>query len=75
MPMRTFRHRCRSSATGTWLLALTLVLLALPIGRAGAQEDAASELEELFGLTKEPTEGAPAEGVPAEGVPAEGVPA
>jgi len=74
MPMRTFRYRCRSSATGTWLLALTLVLLALPIGRAGAQEDAASQLEELFGLTKEPTEGAPAEGVPAEGVPAEGVP-
>ncbi|HUX15469.1 MAG TPA: hypothetical protein VMW52_03300, partial [Phycisphaerae bacterium] len=54
------------------MLALALFALLAPIGRAGAQEDAASELEELFGLAEEaPEEEAAKEEVPAEEAAAE----
>ncbi|MGB3087619.1 MAG: HEAT repeat domain-containing protein [Phycisphaerae bacterium] len=72
MPMGTARRCCCRALPGTWLLALALFALLAPIGRAGAQEDAASELEELLGLTEEaPEKEAAKEEVPAEEAAAE----
>ncbi|MGB2966262.1 MAG: hypothetical protein WBD14_02485, partial [Phycisphaerae bacterium] len=67
MLMRTFLlPRCRSTHR-TWFVSLALALALLPISRATAQEETATEAA--------PAEEAPAEAMPAEEAPAEAAPA